>query len=138
MRRASRLFVVAVLLLSLPSLPTGCLYQGTAPDYAVTTMALPAGDPEPGRHAFLELGCASCHRVAWDETMPELVATSIIAPSHFVSPRIEPVEGRLSPMADFSETMTVRQLIDVVAYLRAGGEQVAAAYRQEDLPAAAR
>lgn len=47
-----------------------------------------------------------------------------MTPSHAISPNISPevradIEGVLSPMGDFSRAMTVRQLIDLHAYLRA-------------------
>ena len=53
------------------------------------------------------------------------IATQIILPSHKVSPEIlEARRDGSSPMEDFTETMTVRQLVDVVAYLRSeAGEE---------------
>jgi hypothetical protein len=63
-----------------------------------------------------------------------LLATSIIAPSHFVpADRIANGEDRLSPMGDFTETMTVRQLIDMVAYLRSRGTETYTRVRFRDL-----
>ena len=52
------------------------------------------------------------------------LATSIIAPSHQLSLATatgvrENLKGVLSPMGDFSRVMTVRQLVDLHAYLRA-------------------
>ncbi len=50
------------------------------------------------------------------------LAESIIAPSHRISAEVQLAsEGNLSPMGDFTETMTVRQLIDLVAYLKSLG-----------------
>jgi hypothetical protein len=55
---------------------------------------------------------------------PSDVAAAIIAPSHSLSIRTsEAVKAQLSkqgmsPMADFSRAMTVRQLADLLAYLR--------------------
>ena len=44
---------------------------------------------------------------------------SIFAPSHEISANLRgPREDELSPMGDFSEAMTIRQFIDLVAYLR--------------------
>jgi hypothetical protein len=46
---------------------------------------------------------------------------SIINPSHKIYPGPAPElekSGNLSRMGDFSDTMTVRQLIDVVAFLQ--------------------
>jgi len=122
----------------------GCTIPGDGAHYDVATMALPEGDPPAGREAFVSLGCASCHGVAWDAELPQpvatvdapqlgfeqagyssgLLATSIISPSHHVSTELATrSEDGLSPMADFTESMTVRQMVDIVAYLQArGGE----------------
>jgi hypothetical protein len=102
------------------------------------TLCLPAGDPAAGRAAFLELSCTSCHAVVGEADFPapvahhagpELaaatagktpgpIASSIVAPSHEIGPEVRKMmEGKLSPMGDFSDAMTVRQLIDLVAYL---------------------
>jgi hypothetical protein len=48
---------------------------------------------------------------------------SILTPSHAISLNISDevrgrLEGVLSPMGDFSHVMTVRQLVDVHAYIR--------------------
>jgi hypothetical protein len=48
---------------------------------------------------------------------------SIMTPSHAISVNISEelrtrLEGVLSPMGDFSRAMTVRQLVDLHAYLR--------------------
>jgi hypothetical protein len=103
---------------------------------------LPNGDPVAGQEAFVSLECHACHRVAGLD-LPEPVAdppvpvilggeiphirtdgellTSIINPSHEIVPgyRTEGVtRGDESRMSDLSETMTVRQLIDIVAFLQ--------------------
>lgn len=105
---------------------------------------LPHGDREAGRQAFLDLGCASCHVVSSDPGLPSPVsahpgppldarvaaldvsylATALVSPSHTLSPRMAPemwatLEGALSPMGDYSGSMTVRQLVDLYAFLRA-------------------
>lgn len=102
------------------------------------TLPLPAGDPATGREAFLALSCTSCHAVAGEADFPapvahhagpelaaatagkspDEIAASIVAPSHQVTPEAHAMmEGDLSPMGDFSDAMTVRQLVDMVAYL---------------------
>jgi cytochrome c2 len=98
---------------------------------------LAAGDPIVGRQVFTDLKCNTCHRVSGNELngatimAPELgsmvagqsadaIASSIIAPSHSVS-----AKGGLwryekpAEMPDYSKVMTVRQLMDLVAYMRA-------------------
>ena len=112
------------------------------PDYESFRLTLPMGDPAAGREAFVTLRCTTCHTVADDTELatptsdspgPELgpnfvyqaagdIATSVLAPSHSISIR-KPARTQtrgadvLSPMADYSEAMTVRQLLDLVAYL---------------------
>jgi mono/diheme cytochrome c family protein len=111
--------------------------------YDAVMLALPTGNAHAGRQAFLDLKCTTCHTVAGepgfpapfsDNLGPELdlrrpyrspsdVATAIVAPSHSISSGTSPemkarLEGALSPMGDFSQAMTVRQLADLVEYLR--------------------
>ena len=99
------------------------------------------GDIERGEMSFLDLGCNSCHTVTGAEIPPppedaELklalggalyevrtdgyLVTSIIHPSHklgrFPKQYIS-AEGK-SRMPDFSTRMTVRELVDVVAFLQ--------------------
>jgi hypothetical protein len=50
------------------------------------------------------------------------LVTSIVEPSHALAAAYRPqrvASTRISPMGDFSETMTVRELIDLVAFLQA-------------------
>jgi mono/diheme cytochrome c family protein len=103
---------------------------------------LPDGDPGHGRAVFVANRCQTCHEVA-GEDFPAPVAeppvrvrlggpvhgvisdgelvTSIISPSHRVSARYELAavqSGKLSRMGDFTEALSVRDLRDLVAYLR--------------------
>lgn len=103
---------------------------------------LPDGDMEKGKLAFVELGCPRCHEVVGVvaaapegevpmivrlggpvrrvETYGELV-TSIVNPSHGIArlyPREHVAIGDESRMKDFNDTMTVAQLIDLVAFLQ--------------------
>ena len=116
----------------------GCQEKVTEPQPAfqpkfnfVTT-----GDPVAGRQAFSDLKCGTCHRAVGDALFqhpilegPELgsvqsalsaneIADSIVAPSHVVS--TNPKEDKsISPMGDYSNVMTVRQLTDLVAFVKA-------------------
>ncbi|MGD2131576.1 MAG: hypothetical protein PVI23_02220 [Maricaulaceae bacterium] len=105
---------------------------------------LPDGDPELGRTVFANYFCHDCHEVSNDpeiraefgeepyymtvvlggetsriQTYGELV-TSIINPSHRISDRWEPMPGesRQSPMRNYNDLLTVRELIDLVAYVQ--------------------
>jgi mono/diheme cytochrome c family protein len=118
--------------------------QGVIDPPEIVTVTLPAGDVEGGRKAFLDLKCYVCHQKAGDTGFPAPssdsrgpdldeglrkqsasdVAAAIIAPSHSMSVRtdraLRPRLAResVSPMGDFSATLTVRQLADLLAYLR--------------------
>lgn len=110
----------------------------------VEELVIPMGDYAAGRQAFLDLYCHACHTVDGDPSLPAPVSanpgpalgaaqaqqqlgtlvTSIVTPSHQVDAALRArLEGNLSPMGDFSDAMTVRQLVDLVAYLRAAKEE---------------
>ena len=109
----------------------------------VDTVVLPKGDARAGRQAFQDLKCHVCHAVTGEKEFSPIadlkgptlnallqlqsasdVAAAIIAPSHSLSIRTsEAVKAQmwqqgLSPMGDFSRALTVRQLADLLAYLR--------------------
>lgn len=113
-------------------------------------LRLPDGDVQRGKAAFLELKCNTCHTVAGTEipspskdyayvrvvvlggevrqvkTYGALV-TSIINPSHSLAPGYPKeliTKDNQSAMANFNDTMTVRQLIDLVAFLQSRYELV--------------
>jgi len=103
---------------------------------------LPEGDVEQGRVAIRELQCHACHEIAGggfpvpvaDPPVPvrlggatpfvktdgQLV-TSIINPSHSLTyghlGELTQTAGE-SRMADYTEIMTVKQLVDIVAFLQ--------------------
>jgi hypothetical protein len=106
-------------------------------------VALPIGDAQAGRRAFLDLKCIACHGVPADPDLPATISanpgplidervagrdvsyliTAIASPSHELSPNLDDrvraqLAGVLSPMGDFSHTITVRQLVDLQAYIR--------------------
>ncbi len=114
-------------------------YAAPDVDHQKMDLVAPVGDPEAGREAFIALSCTTCHAVQGDRELaqpvaavpvpvlgpaqgkmsPGKLASAIVSPSHTVSKEVTSrVEGELSPMGDFTEAMTVRQLIDLVAYLR--------------------
>jgi hypothetical protein len=122
--------------------PAAAAAGGPGPEYDLVQLTLPSGDAAAGRQAFIDLRCTGCHRVADEPDLPPpvsestgpdlgpdlapqslgILATSIVAPSHAMSIRTSPdtrerVDGVLSPMGDYSGAMTVRQLLDVLAYL---------------------
>ena len=134
--RTSRLAIVAAL--SMAILGTGCTY------YPTFGFPVEEGNIEAGRQAFVDHRCHQCHSIA-GLRLPELagasapmlelggetslvkayseLVTSIINPDHRISLRyIEqqrpPVAPLTSPMPmAHIETMTVRQVIDLVAFL---------------------
>jgi mono/diheme cytochrome c family protein len=126
----------------------GTALAAAPPQYQTMTLVLPAGDPQAGRLAFVDLKCTVCHRVEGegrfpaplrDSQGPDLsralalrsasdVANSIIVPSHSMSVKTSAQvkkqlqRMKLSPMPDYSRTATVRQLADLLAYLRSLGQ----------------
>ena len=99
---------------------------------------LPDGDAKKGEEAFLALNCNRCHKVegvklpeprvfnltlggqtARVKTYGELV-TSIITPSPVLSDEYKKqmTDAKESPMPDLTLDMSVRQMIDLVAFLQ--------------------
>jgi sulfur-oxidizing protein SoxX len=136
--RSSGLFVVLVV--TVPALVGGCASG------ALFGFPIDQGDVTAGRQAFIDHRCHQCHSLA-DERLPALagadrpilelggpttmvrsyadLTTSIINPNHAISERYRdqellrnteiPLE---SPMPRPNlDTMSVRQLIDIVAFL---------------------
>lgn len=123
----------------------GCVMSEKSP----VGFRLPEGSIWKGKTAFVELGCINCHSVVDEDLMPEMteprqihvvlggeitrvktygqLVTSIINPSHVVSPRYRDkytdAEGN-SMMTDFSKEMTVEQMIDLAEFLQARYEVV--------------
>jgi hypothetical protein len=100
---------------------------------------LPEGDPVAGKEAAHAMRCFVCHEFAGSDfpaphaepAVPvtlgaaqaaqsrERLAESIIAPSHRIAEGLEgATSGELSRMGDYSHAMSVRQMIDIVAYVR--------------------
>jgi len=110
------------------------------PEKSSSGFRLPDGDAARGQAAFVDLKCNACHRVQGldlpapiaDPPVPVPLGgsvdyqptdgkfvTSIINPSHKVGRYPEELvkSGDESRMADYSDVMTVRQLVDLVAFL---------------------
>lgn len=104
---------------------------------------LPQGDVEKGKAAFVVLQCNNCHRVAGVDLAPPVstvatnvtiggevsyiksygeLVTCVINPSHEFATgfkkSISADAGSLSPMPEYNNVMTVRQMVDIVAFLR--------------------
>lgn len=115
----------------------GCQFGPDSP----RGFALPKGDAELGKQAFLELRCHDCHSAdgvpqrdpaATDIHLPlggkstrvttyAALVTSIINPSHRLSSRIPrqlAKENGESRMPVYNDLMTVQELINLVAYLQ--------------------
>lgn len=136
LRRVVLIFVLVLLM------PAGMLgfaaFAAVAP--AKPDFALPAGDVLQGRAVFLKMQCNHCHMVTGKlaegianpvSSAPApllnsdvakkgqaVLVTSIINPSHVIAPSAADREGKLSPMGDYTRVMTVRELVDLVAFLQ--------------------
>lgn len=136
-----RRVVLVVLLMLWPAGSLGLAALAAEMPGGAATIMLPKGDPEVGRATFLQFKCNACHMVSGPQAAgmalpvttapapllnskvaqqePGKLVTSIIAPSHTMSKVVaEETQGKMSPMGDFSQVMTVRQLVDLVAFLR--------------------
>jgi mono/diheme cytochrome c family protein len=107
---------------------------------------MPDGDPAKGKQVFLEQRCHSCHEVAGvdlprpvaDPKVPVtlggkvytaptdgVLATAIMHPSYrLAGPREAVTSGRLSRMGEFADSLTVRELVDLVAFLHSTYEEI--------------
>jgi len=103
------------------------------------TFRLPEGNPKAGRRAFVDFECYKCHPVA-GENFPRSEGTGDVGPDLSRMGPLHPPEyfaeailnpnavlmegpGFLGPdgksrMPSYTESMTLQQLIDLVAYLR--------------------
>ncbi len=102
--------------------------------------SLPAGNSFAGEKVFVKMECFSCHKVAGRSFRrvdtggvgPELGPGHARLPSEYLAEsvlnrhkmiagnddRYRGEDKRSSKMGDYSEIMTVRELVDVVAYLK--------------------
>jgi mono/diheme cytochrome c family protein len=106
-------------------------------------LILPEGDVQAGKRAFVTVGCASCHSVEGVDGLPKptvqppvpivfgrrqasrptnaRLVTAIVNPNIHIS---EAHKGELvrlgdgSRMSDFTRALTVRELVDLVAFLQ--------------------
>jgi mono/diheme cytochrome c family protein len=109
---------------------------------------VPDGDVAKGEAVFVAMRCHSCHRVAGAELPPPVadppvpvllggrvprartdgeLAAAIIDPSHRLATGYRPETiqaGGLSRMGEFADAMTVRELVDLVAFLQSRYEVV--------------
>jgi hypothetical protein len=139
-----RLWSWSVVVACLMLLPAGARAEGKAHGPELPKgwkFTMPAGDPEAGKAAFEKMECYSCHKVPGADLPkerssggvgPDLVAgysklpagflaESIINSHKYISGTIEKYRGLdqvSSKMGDYTSIMTVRELIDIVAFLK--------------------
>ena len=129
---------VLILLLLITSGQVSQPRAQAAQPYLPRPSYLANGDPSAGRRAYLALKCNTCHTVAGEAIgsgpprlpgpqlgkslaleSPQEIADSIAAPGHRISQEVGPWRRSAgSDMGDYTNIMTVRQLMDLVAYLR--------------------
>jgi len=110
--------------------------------YTTAGFHLPGnGNPEHGKAAFVELGCSSCHKV-YGADLPNptvtpvvpvnlggltsrrlsdaYIVTAMLNPDYHLAPHIpgEITENGHSRMPTFADKITVRQMLDITAYLQ--------------------
>jgi mono/diheme cytochrome c family protein len=112
-------------------------HGGVPPGWHFT---MPPGDPKEGRAVFVKLECYACHAVKGEsfptaakgaeDVGPELTGMGSHHPAEYlaeslVNPNAVIVTGAgytgsdgLSRMPDYGDVLTVRQLIDLVAYIK--------------------
>lgn len=100
---------------------------------------MPAGDPAAGKAAFVKLQCTLCHKVpgaglpgtresdvgpelgpGYGKLPPEYVAESIVNRHKYIAGTLEKYTGVdkvSSKMSDLSDEMSVREMIDIVAFI---------------------
>lgn len=110
--------------------------------HSTSGFSLPTdGNPERGRQAFCDLGCPACHRIpALDLPSPTVqppvpvvlggeidrklsdayLVTAMISPSHQFAPHTKEqiTTGGVSRMPNYTDKMSVRQMVDLVAFLQ--------------------
>jgi cytochrome c2 len=102
---------------------------------------MPKGDPVAGKEAFRKMQCYGCHKVpgaglpeertsggvgpdlvpAYSKLPAEFLAESIMDSHKYISGEIEHYRGldkKSSKMGDYTTIMTVRELLDIVAFLK--------------------
>jgi hypothetical protein len=105
---------------------------------------LPAGDAVAGKAAFIKMDCPSCHTVpgvalprertsggvgpdlgpGYAKLPPEYIAESIIDSHKHIAGTLEKYTGLdkvSSKMGDYNGLLSVRELIDIVAFVRHHG-----------------
>ena len=130
----------AFIMFAVPSLASKHTTKTTPPAKAAVNhhpkdwrFTMPTGDAVKGRAVFEKFECYYCHEVRGEqfpaptESAPELsqmgpmhpvefFVESIMNPNAIVPKAYRQPDGK-SPMTDFTEKMTIRELIDVSAYV---------------------
>lgn len=111
----------------------------------VAKFQLPEGDPEEGRQAYIAMKCYTCHKIEGEKfpvvkadeggVGPDLtgiggVQTPLYLFESILNPNAVVVQGEgftsedgKSKMPEFHDTMTLRQVTDLVAYLTGLGRE---------------
>lgn len=103
---------------------------------AELAIKMPQGDPQMGKVSFKEMKCLQCHQVLGEggedvkNVGPELSDIGSLQSTEYLmesilSPNALIVKGEgyvgedgLSKMPEYHDTMTLRQLFDIVAYMK--------------------
>jgi hypothetical protein len=130
----------SILGILLPLILVGCTTERPVSTPGATDeseLLLAGGSADAGRKAFFDLRCNLCHGVMEQSlreattpnygpvltveqaSQPSLqLAISIVKPAHSMSPAFAEVTKGSTPMGDYNNVMTVRQLMDLLAYIK--------------------
>jgi mono/diheme cytochrome c family protein len=110
---------------------------------SVAKFQIPEGDTEAGRDVFVAMKCFTCHKIQGEkfpaakpgEIGPDLtgigaVQTSVYLFESIVNPNAVVVQGEgfvgddgMSKMPEYHDTLKLRELVDLVAYLSSLGKE---------------
>lgn len=131
--------IISILTIMLLVTLFGSNFAFTQSQMEEVTLTVVKGNPVAGKKCFQDFLCISCHRVAKEKAFPKPIAgyegpiigpkqaamtiqelsESILIPSHKIPQEVrKQIYGDKSPMTDYSDAITVRQLMDLIAYIR--------------------
>lgn len=133
MRRRTTILLLALAACTTTPVPIRFgVHSHSAPIVTFSNPGFADGDPIVGRRTFIEKQCIDCHRVADDPDLPRgarAVAGPLLTDLNRYTPK--DLAGRITSratgadeelfnrtMKDYTQPLTARNIVDLVAYLR--------------------